>query len=782
MSNSWEDFLKIPTALLEAGTVLMNSGVRGMQASLEVLAGQKCQDGRQDPPVNGPQCLDAAMADFAGRMFRTARLVPWDAAEWARAAPEVLSSARKSFGYLDWSTPRAGLLSLAAPLAAAGLGTQFLLRWMSLVTAVGPRKAMRWANNFADWLSDAGPFVGLQYREWIERHQQMLARRPDDAATRLSLGRLYIKCGLFDDAVRELCLAAKDASTRPAALHWSAVAHYRAARFEQAAADGIAALAANPDNEPARLWLWLTSQSLGGYPENVSPAYRMEVMTGHAPTTVHFEDIAAKAGLDKTSGGRGTAIFDYNNDGYLDIAITAAHGGCTLYRNNGDGTFTDVSIESGLDRCINGFAVIAGDYDNDGFVDLYVSRLGFYSGDGTLYHNNGDGTFSDVTAQAGLRVWTPSFSASWVDYDGDGYLDLFVASNMGSTFERQASNRLFHNNGDGTFTEVTKGSGLDNSVFPIIGSAWGDFENSGRPGLFMSASPGRPALFRNLGDGTFVEVGDAGFNDYLPGGVCCWFDFDNDGWLDILQFIWSDHDDVVYTMKTGHAPQDGIPSRIYRNNRDGTFSRLDREIGIDGCWGSMSGNCADFNNDGRLDIVLGNGSPNMDRLEPLTLLQNDGHKFHNITFSAGLPFIGKSHGTNCADLFGDGRLSILVAAGGMYPGDLLTASLYCPTERPGNYLNVRLRGVKSNRDAIGARVTLIRGESRQMREVGCGTSFGCLPFEQHFGLGAAGSVDALEIRWPSGLTQRVENPPVNETIRITEGAPSWEHVYAKSVP
>jgi hypothetical protein len=140
----------------------------------------------------------------------------------------------------------------------------------------------------------------------------------------------------------------------------------------------------------------------------------MEMKAGYEPTKIQYEDIAAKVGLDKTSAGRGTAIFDYNNDGLLDIVITAAHAGCNLYRNNGDGTFTDVSIDSGLDQCLNGFVVAAGDYDNDGFVDLFVTRSGFYVGNTTLYHNNGDGTFTDVSKAAGIETWGPGFTASWV--------------------------------------------------------------------------------------------------------------------------------------------------------------------------------------------------------------------------------------------------------------------------------------------------------------------------------------------------------------------------------
>jgi hypothetical protein len=501
----------------------------------------------------------------------------------------------------------------------------------------------------------------------------------------------------------------------------------------------------------------------------------MDLQAGLAPTTLRYENIAARIGLNKTSGGRGTAVFDYNNDGLLDVAITSAHGGTSLYRNNGDGTFTDVSIESGVDQALNGFSIIAGDYDNDGFVDLYVTRLGWYAGEGTLFHNNGDGTFTDVTKQAGLDTWGPCFSASWVDYDCDGNLDLFIPNNAGGIFDRHVPNRLFHNNGDGTFTEVTAKAGVG-GILPAIGSAWGDYDNDGFPDLFVSGM-GHAQLLRNNRDGTFTDVSaEAGFTDPAIGTLCAWCDYDNDGWLDVAQFVWSDYEDIIYTMQHGHGPSDGKPFRIYHNNRDGTFTLKDRELGFDGCWGSMSGTFGDLDNDGNLDFVLGNGAPPMDRIEPMIVLQSDGSTYRNVTFSAGLPFTGKSHGANCADLFGDGRLSIIVAAGGLYPGDLLTSTVFCLPERPGNYLNVRLQGTRSNRDAIGARITLLAGDRRQMREVTGGTNFGCLPTEQHFGLGSLTAVDALEIRWPGGGLQIVDDPPVNATIRIVEGEPGYKRV------
>ncbi len=782
MNFPTDALLKLSAGFLETGFMAMKAGAQTMQAGLEALAGPPSDAWLKDVPVNGPQTLDTALAELANQAIRIGRLTPPEGDEIVKAAGELVRSARRSFGYLKPGDPRLLLLPFTAPLSAIALLSDSMLAATVAYSVLGPQRIPSFMSDALEMFSEVNLFVSLQYKELSVRHRERLEREPDDSATRLELGRVCLKCGLYDDAIRELGLAAKDPATRAVAMHESAVAQYRAGRFAEAVADGVEAMNANPANERARYWMWMASRSLGGYPDSVPVKHRMEAKTGYARTSIQFEEIAAKIGLDKTSGGRGSAIFDYNNDGLMDIVLAAAYGGCSLYRNNGDGTFTDVSVGCGLDQCINAFSVTAGDYDNDGFVDLYVTRLGFYSGDGTLYHNNGDGTFTDVTAQAGVQHWGPTFTSAWVDYDCDGYLDLFITNNISGIFGPRVPNRLFHNNGNGTFTEVTETAGL-HTVFPTIGSAWGDYDNDGYPDLFASSGLGRPQLFHNNHDGTFTDVGKkAGFTDFVVGSVSFWCDYDNDGWLDLVQYSWSDHEDVVTTMKTGHGPADGSATRVYHNNRDGTFTMVSRELGIDGCWGTMSGSFGDVNNDGYIDFILGNGSPRMDRSEPLVVLESDGKRYNNVTFSAGLPFSGKSHGANCADLFGDGRLTIVVASGGAYPGELLTTSVFRPKERMGNYLNVRVTGTKSNRDGIGARITLFTDATQQMREVGGGTNFGCLPPEQHFGLGKLTEVDALEIRWPGGARQRVENPPVNSTIRVTEGRPGWESVYAVTLP
>jgi len=416
--------------MVELGLTVMDVGARTMRTGLDALAPAKePQLALNAPPIHGPQDLDTAVADFANQLMRIGWVTFPEGVPLERVANDIANAARRAFGYLDFKDPRTlAKLPLELPFSVTGIAGETLLRMLAVYSVVGPKRLPVFLTNAAEVYCETAVFIGLEYKQLIERYKERLKQHPEDSTTHLELGRLYIKCGLHDDAIRELDAAAKDSATRARAQHEAALAFYRAGRFEEAVKRGVAAMNANPNNERARAAMWLASRSLGGYPDSVPAAHRMELKVGFEPARVQFEDIAAKIGLDKMSAGRGTAVFDYNNDGLLDIVVSAAHAGCSLYRNNGDGTFTDVTIKSGLDKCINAFVVIAGDYDNDGYPDLFVTRQGFYYGDCGLYHNNGDGTFTNVTEKAGVQSWGPAYTASWVDYDCDGLLDLSSAT------------------------------------------------------------------------------------------------------------------------------------------------------------------------------------------------------------------------------------------------------------------------------------------------------------------------------------------------------------------
>jgi len=782
MAKIFDSLFRISTRAAETGILMMDSALRTMQTAVERIVGLEPAELPVKPPLNGPTSSDEATSDFSNRLLRLAwsrRRSPWSLlTSW----DEISRAARKSFGGLDLNNPRQLLaLPVQLPLSFGTLMAQQSLRGIHATSVLGPEGIPAFTSYMAESFADVHVFLGLQYKDLLQQYRDLVQKNPNDSGSRLDLAKTLLKCGLYPEAVQEFRTAAENAELRAEALRDSAVANYRAGRFLESVKDGVGSLAADPSNKRARFWLYLAAQKLGGYPDDVPESMRDEVRAGRSRPTVEFEDVAAQIGLDKTSAGRGTAIFDLDGDGYLDIVIASSHGGCNVYRNNGDGTFTDITVGSGLDECVNTFIIAVGDYNNDGLDDLYITRLGFFAGESVLYRNNGDGTFADVTEEAGVGCWGPSFAAHWVDYDCDGNLDLFVCSNLGGMFDRSAPNRLFHNNGDGTFTEVTREAGID-TISPTIGCAWGDYNNDGYPDLFLSSGTGRNRLFRNNGDGTFTDVSrEAGLDDIVFGSVSFWWDYDDDGWLDLVQYIWSPEDHVLHTLFNGEGPAEGHPSRIYHNNGDGTFTKLDREIGLTDCFGTMSGNFGDFNNDGHIDLLLGNGDPHMNRTEPAVILEYDEKdgKFKNVTFAAGLPYTGKGHGSNIGDLAGDGRLSLIVASGGLYPGDLLTVSVFRPKTLPGNYLNVRLVGTRSNRNAIGARLCLDAGGRSRHHLVSPGTGFGCLPYEQHFGLGKLDRVDALEIWWPSGLKQRIENLRINTTIRIVEGKQEWEEVYKK---
>lgn len=756
----------------------MDSALRTVQSTVNNLSGRP-ERAATHPPLEGPPDLDAATSELTTGLARIALRTPMNASAILSAAREVFEGAVKSYSSLERNGGHWAMLPIQLPLSLGTLLTEQGLRGLYISQIVGPDRFPGFVNYMLEVFNDVHVYLSLQYREEAKRQLEVVRQNPKDAGARITLGRTYIKCGMFEEAARELKIAAMDPAVRAEALYESTVAQYRAGNYRQAVKDGAASLALDLSSDRTRLWLWLAAQKLNGYPPEVPAELQMEMKVGYHPTRVKFEDVAAEIGLDKTSASRGTAVFDFDGDGYLDVVVAATHGGCTVYHNNGDGTFTDVTIGSGLEACVDSFALAVGDYNNDGLPDLFITRYGFFSGECALYRNNGDGTFTEVTEEAGVKCWGPGFTANWADYDGDGFLDLFVSNNLGSLFDRKTPNRLFHNNGDGTFTEVSGAAGIC-SRQPTIGCAWGDYNNDGRPDLFVSSGVGRPQLYRNNGDGTFTDVSrEAGVDAPCFGSVAFWFDYDNDGWLDLAQMVWSPPDDVFYTMSNGEGPARGNPMRIFHNNRNGTFTQRNRDLGINGCFGTMSGNAGDFNNDGRMDLLLGNGSPHMDNAEPPMLLEADDQGiFHNVTFAAGLPFTGKGHGVNMADLAGDGRLCLIVASGGAYPGDLLTTSVFRPTRLPGNYLNLRLVGTKSNRDAIGARVVLRAGGREQHGIVSGGSGFGCLPFEQHFGLAKIKEIDSLRVRWPSGLEQEWEAPPINTTLRLTEGRTGWEHVYS----
>ncbi|MEM7356006.1 MAG: FG-GAP-like repeat-containing protein [Acidobacteriota bacterium] len=773
--------IRFSAPLAEAGLSRLDATLRGTQSLLNKTVAGASQTAN-DPPRSGPRDVDEATAELANRLLRTARRAPWRPSAMPGAANEIVDAVRQSFAFRD--TKQWLAMPLQLPLAMASLGTQEALRAMAAAQCMPAQRFPEFLAFVAETFTDLHVYFSLQYREELAHWQERTQRDPEDHRAQLELGRTYIKCGLFPEAVAELEALALEPDWQRQALYETLIARYRAGDYSGAIADGARSLELDPASEQTRFWLWLSAQQAGGYPDSVAPALRMEAKDGYHPTDVRLQDVAAEIGLDKTSGGRGSAIFDSNGDGTLDVVFAGAHAGCSLYRNRGDGTFEDVSTGSGLDACVYAFAVAAGDYNNDGLPDLYLSSLGFFNGQGRLLRNNGPNangrvTFTDVTHDAGLDTWGPGFTATWVDFDGDGHLDLYLANNLGGMFDRKTPNRLFHNNGDGTFTDVTHDAGLD-TQWTSIGATWGDFRNVGLPDLFVS-SLGRAQLFRNNGNGTFTDVSrEAGIDAPANGSACLVCDIDNDGWLDIVQFTYSRPDDAIYTLRHGRGPEHGSPLRVFRNNRDGTFTNIAADLGITGCWGTMSANAGDFDNDGHLDFFLGNGDPAMDRTEASVLLANDGEgTFHNISFSAGLPFTGKGHGVNMADLAGDGRLHLIVASGGLYPGDLLTNAVYRPTELPGNYLNVRLVGTTSNRDAIGARLVLEAGGRQQHRLVSGGSCFGCLPLEQHFGLGQVESASALAIRWPSGARQRIEKPPINTTIRIVESKDGWQSVYGK---
>jgi hypothetical protein len=510
---------------------------------------------------------------------------------------------------------------------------------------------------------------------------------------------------------------------------------------------------------------------------------------------VHTAGKSAEHYLPETTGA-GCAFVDYDSDGWMDIYLVNS-GKCdffdpnpplrnALYHNNRDGTFTDVTAKAGVAGGGYGQGVAVGDYDGDGFPDIYVTQYGR----NILYHNNGDGTFTEVTQKAGVSAPGWSSSAVWFDYDNDGRLDLFVCQfvefsktqskdcRAGEDRKRgyciphlykPTSSWLFHNNGDGTFTDVSKLSGIAGHR----GKAWGvvasDINNDGDMDLFVANDTVANFLFLNKG-GKFEEIGEQAGVAYSAEGRprsgmgADSADFDQDGWMDL--FV-ANIDHEMYSL--------------YRNNKDETFDDVAMPTGIGVATRLMSGwglKFFDYDNDGNLDLFLANGNPDdlieslhpgVTYREPPILLRNMGRGFQNVSRQSGPIFATalSARGLAIGDFDNDGSVDVLIAVNDGPP--LLLRN---NAGKQNHWLGLTLVGKKSNPDAIGARVTYQSSDlKRSHMKVGGGSYLSSHDPRIVLGLGQRERIDWLEIKWPrpSGLVERFTDLPIDRYITIVEG-------------
>ena len=550
------------------------------------------------------------------------------------------------------------------------------------------------------------------------------------------------------------------------------------------------------------------------HPESTYSASRGQSNASRSDSSIKFRDIASKAGLTttpnssserhyivETMGGGGVGLFDCDNDGRLDIVVVNdstidryLHGGdlmVTLYHQDGrpgELHFTDVTKNSGLTTRGWGMSVAVGDYDNDGLPDLYVSGYGH----NVLYHNLGACRFEDVTAKAGVAGGGFSTGAAWADYDRDGHLDLFVARYVRTDLQhlpkpdphavgyrsvilempdemQGETDLLFHNRGDGTFEEVSQKAGVSNpGKLHGMGVIWGDYDNDGWPDLFVTDDAGPNLLYHNNRNGTFEEVGilsgtALGPHGEVFGNMAADFgDFDRDGKLDLVVTRYSRQPVSLYRNLGNDFVDVASPAKIAQP----TTAPVKWGVGF-----------GDFDNDGWPEILIANGnfSSLMDKLEnqvtyrePMQLFHNLGDRtFADISESSGLNDgpLQSRRGTAFGDVNNDGNLDVVVFNAASPPSLFINE-----THSSNHWVLFRLIGAKSNRSAIGARVSVQTSNMTQLDEVRGGGGYNSSnDLRLHFGLGKESRISKVEISWPSGAKQEFQNVPADEIYEIEEG-------------
>lgn len=542
-----------------------------------------------------------------------------------------------------------------------------------------------------------------------------------------------------------------------------------------------------PDDLEVKWLLNLAHMTLGEHPDRVEPRFLVRLdRYNHSEFDIgRFRDIGHLAGVNRLNQAGGAIMEDFHGSGLLDIVTSSFDPTepMRLFRNKGDGTFEDRTREAGfLDQVGGGLFCVQTDYNNDGFMDIFIPRGAWlhHPVRPSLLRNNGDGTFTDVTIQAGLARAMTSGAAAWADFDNDGFLDLFICG-------EQEPSRLYRNRGDGTFEDVTFRAGLPKDARFCKGCAWIDASNSGYPDLFLNNFTGSAQLFRNNRDGTFTNATKELGIDGPRFGFSCWaFDFDNDGWLDIFA---TSYDRTLKDIVLGleGKPHGRHPSKLYRNLQGKGFQDVTREAGLDMVFATMGSNFGDFDNDGYLDIYLGTGAPDLAMLVPNRMFKNlAGKRFAEITASSRTGHLQKGHAVCCGDWRRSGNLDIFEQMGGAVNGDKYHNVLFLNPGQGNNWLTVKLVGKKTNRPAIGARIKVVTSGPDPLtihRHVSSGSSFGGNPLQQTIGLAKASRVALLEITWPTSKTvQTFRDIDVNQAIEVTEFAGDYRKLDWKPIP
>ncbi len=534
----------------------------------------------------------------------------------------------------------------------------------------------------------------------------------------------------------------------------------------------------------SRWLLNIAHMTLGSWPDGVPEPDRIgpEVFAS-GQEFPRFPNVAGKAGLDALLLSGGAIADDFDNDGYLDLAVSTLHTAepLRLYRNERDGTFRERGAAAGLSGLFGGLNLVQADYDDDGWTDILVLRGAWFGSEGlhpdSLLHNNGDGTFTDVTFAAGLGDRAPSQTGAWADYDNDGDLDLYVGNEHVERASYRAPGRLYRNDGAGSFTDVAASAGVENLRFAKA-AVWGDYDGDRYPDLYVSNLGAPNRLYHNQRDGTFTDVAERlGVSLPLESFPAWFWDFDNDGALDLYVATYRGDTGALASVAASYL---GLPlreelGRLYRGDGRGGFQDVAVERGLGLYTVAMGSNFGDLDGDGWLDFYLGTGYPDYEGLIPNVMYRNDaGQRFVDVTTAGGFGHLQKGHGVAFADLDNDGDQDVFEQMGGGLLGDRYRAALY---ENPGfgnRWIAIRLVGTCSNRSAIGARIrveVVERGRPRSIyRHVSSGGSFGANPLRQTIGLGRAERITRLEIVWPtSELTQTFEDVALDQHVEIVEG-------------